>query len=186
MPLIIDVQESELFDPSTNTFINTKPETVALEHSLVSISKWESKWHKAYLGRQEKTEEEARDYIRCMLTSLPKNKSTFDFLMNDPKTVSLIMAYIEDPMSATIITSYEKKSSRDVATSELIYSWMVTLRIPFIPCETWHLNRLLKLIEVCAMKNSPPKKLSKTGMAKRNAARNALNAKRRALYNTSG
>ena len=183
MPLTLCIPEKEYFDPETNEFFSTKKTVVTLEHSLISISKWESKWHKAYLANNQKTEEEVRDYIRCMLITNVTDKYVLRALVSDRKLLDKILAYIQDPMTATVTNSKGQKTSREVITNELIYCWMVSLKIPFEPCEKWHLNRLMKLIEVCAIKNTPPKKMSKGDIMRRNSA---LNAKRRAMHHTSG
>lgn len=183
MPLTICIPAKEYFDPETNEFFETKKTVVTLEHSLISISKWEAKWHKAYLANNQKTEEEVLDYIRCMLITNVTDKYVLRALVSDRKLLDKILAYIQDPMTATIINNKGQKTSREVVTNELIYCWMVSLKIPFEPCEKWHLNRLMKLIEVCAIKNAPPKKMSKSDIMRRNSA---LNAKRRAMHHTSG
>lgn len=183
MPLTLTVPEKEYFDPQTNRFFTVKKTTVTLEHSLISISKWESKWHKAYFARNEKTAEEVVDYIRCMSINQVQDDNVFKVLTSDKGLVDQILKYIQDPMTATTVNNGNKKPSRDIITNELIYYWMVSLKIPFEPCQKWHINRLLKLIEVCSIKNTPPKKMSKGDIMRRNAA---LNAQRRAKYHTSG
>ena len=174
MPLRVTIPSREYFNPITNTFLSVKETTVSLEHSLISIARWESKWHKAYLSQNDKTEEEAKDYIRCMLINQHVDPIVF---------MAQTIEYIQDPMSATVINDKGRKVSREVVTNELIYCWMVSLKIPFEPCEKWHLNHLIKLIEVCAIKNAPPKKMSKGDIMRRNSA---LNAKRRAMHHTTG
>lgn len=183
MPLTVCVPAKEYFDPVTNEFFQTKKMTVTLEHSLISISKWEAKWHKAYLANNQKTEEEVIDYIRCMLITNVTDENVMRALVSDRNIINKILAYIQDPMTATVTNNKGQKASRETVTNELIYCWMVSLKIPFEPCEKWHLNRLMKLIEVCAIKNTPPKKMSKSDLMRRNSA---LNAKRRAMHHTSG
>lgn len=183
MPLTICIPAKEYFDPETNEFFETKKTIVTLEHSLISISKWEAKWHKAYLANNEKTEEEIVDYIRCMMITNITDPCIMRALTSNRKLVNEILAYIQDPMTATVTNNKGQKSSREIVTTELIYCWMTQLKIPFDPCEKWHLNRLMKLIEVCAIKNTPPKKMSKGDIMRRNSA---LNAKRRAMHHTSG
>ena len=152
-----------------------------MEHSLVSISKWESKWHKAFLSKKDKTEEEIFDYIKCMTLTQNVDPSVYDHLTVD--NVNQIKAYIEDPMTATVInTNSSDKSNKETVTSELIYYWMIALNIPS-EYQKWHINRLLKLIEVCNVKNSPPKKRSKSDIMRSNAA---LNAARRKQLGTRG
>lgn len=181
MPITVNVPGREFFDPETNEFVEVKPTVLTLEHSLLSITKWESKWHKPYLSKIEKTREETIDYIRCM--SLTPNIDPLVYKSLTDENVKLIISYIEDPMTATTFSKREKKASREVVTNELIYYWMTALNIPFDPCQKWHLSRLLTLIEVCSIKNSPPKKMSNKDVMKRNRA---LNAQRRAKHHSLG
>lgn len=180
MPLIITIPGREFYDEANNEFIYTKPVTLTLEHSLLSVSKWESKWHKPYLSRDKKTKEEFDDYIRCMCISQPPDMAIISAI---PRSVAnKIVAYIEDPMTATTFSD-KGRPSREIVTSELIYYWMTASNIPFEPCQKWHLNRLLTLIRVASIKNQPPKKMSKADIMRRNSA---LNAARRAQYGTRG
>lgn len=181
MPLTIDIPGKELFDQKTNRFIVTKPTTITLEHSLLSISKWESKWHKPYFSRETKSEEEALDYIRCMC--LTPNVDINVFRVIDSEGAKKITDYIQDPMTATTIHQRDKKSSREIITNELIYYWMADFGIPFDPCQKWHINRLFTLIQVASAKNQPSKKMSRRDMLNE---RNLLNAQRRAKYNSRG
>ena len=182
MPLTITVQERDLFDPKTNLFISVKPQKIVLEHSLLSISKWESKWHKAYLSQEPKTEEESIDYIRTMCI-YPKEVDDNVFLAFTPDDVKRISYYIADPMTATTFNHQDKRPSREIITNELVYFWMANFRIPFDPCERWHFNRLMTLIEVASTKNQPPKKMSMRDIMSQNTA---LNAQRRAKFKTKG
>lgn len=171
----------EGWDEEKQEFVEPQEKTLQLEHSLVSVSKWESKWHKAFLTNNSKTDEEMFDYIRCMTITQNVDPSLYNYLTAN--NVERIKAYIEDPMSATIISKgSEGKSNREIVTSELIYYWMISLNIP-MECQKWHLNRLLKLIEVCNIKNTPPKKRSKSDIMRSNAA---LNAARRKQLGTKG
>ena len=179
--LQLTIPATELWDEEKQEFIQTKEQTLQLEHSLVSLSKWESKWNKAFLGRQPKTVEETLDYIRCMTLTKNVDSEIYKSITND--NIQMINKYIELPMTAT--TFLEEKNhgrSSDTVTSELIYYWMISLNIPF-ECQKWHLNRLLTLIRVCNVKNTPPKKRSKRELMSRNAA---LNAARRKKFNTTG
>ena len=180
--LQITIPAAEAWDESRQEFVSVKEQTLQLEHSLVSLSKWESRWHKAFLSKNDKTEEELRDYIRCMTLTQNVNPNVYQFLTNE--NLSQIKEYIDDPMSATVINSTPSgnKSSREVVISELIYYWMIALNIP-PEYQKWHLNRLLKLIEVCNIKNTPPKKRSKSEIMRSNAA---LNAARRRQYGSRG
>ena len=179
--LRITIPSTELWDASAQCFINVKEQTLQLEHSLVSLSKWESKWNKAFLSKNEKTLEETLDYIKCMTLTQNVNPDVYRCLT--PKNVQEINAYISAPMTATVFSEDKSgKGNREVVTSELIYYWMITLNIPF-ECQKWHLNRLLTLVRVCNIKNSPPKKRSKRDIMSRNAA---LNAARRQQMNSRG
>ena len=178
--LTITIPARELFDDRTNEFVYTKDQTLQLEHSLVSISKWESKWHKPFLTKETKTEEEMRDYIRCM--TITQNVDPSVYLGLSRNNLVQIKQYIDDTMTATTFNDKNKKQSRQVITSELIYYWMVSLNIPF-ECQKWHLNRLLTLIHICDIKNTPAKKMSRRDVMSRNAS---LNAARRAKLGTRG
>lgn len=179
--LQITIPSTELWDEQKEEFVYTKEKTLQLEHSLVSISKWESKWNKSFLSSKEKTTEEIIDYIRCMTITQNVDPEVYTRLSN--RTIQQIYDYINAPMTATVFSDTGRKGgNRDVITSELIYYWMIALNIPF-ECQKWHLNRLLTLIRVCEIKNAPPKKMSKRETMRRNAA---LNAARRKKYNTKG
>lgn len=178
--LVINVPEQDLYDPVSNEFIFIKKQTLHLEHSLLSISKWESKWHKPYLSKEEKTVEEMIDYIRCMTISQNIDPNVYKCLTQE--NINDIVKYMEDPMTATTVNMHQKPS-REIVTSELIYYWMTALNIPFDPCQKWHLNRLLMLIQVCSIKSQPAKKMSRAEIMRRNTQ---LNAARRAKYGTSG
>lgn len=179
--LTINIQGRTLFDDATQSFISTKNTTIKLEHSLVSLSKWEAKWHKAFLSKEPKTTEEIIDYVRCMTITQNVDPNVYYALSDE--NMKEISDYIENPMSATWF--YDDKNgppSRETVTSELIYYWMVALTIPF-ECEKWHLNRLLTLIKICNIKNQPPKKMSKGEIISRNRA---LNEARKKKLNTKG
>lgn len=152
--LKIDVPGGEYFDESTNTFFTIFPKTLELEHSLISLDKWESKWKIPFLGKEEKTLEQCTDYVRCM--TLTKNVDPLVYRNLTEENFKAINQYIEDPMTATWFRNDGRPAGRDIITSEIIYYWMVTLNIPF-ECRQWHLNKLLTLIRVCNLKNSPPK-----------------------------
>lgn len=179
--LYITIPATECWDESKEEFITTKEQTLQLEHSLVSVSKWESKWNKAFLSKKEKTTEEIFDYIKCM--TLTQNVKPEVYASLTQANIEEIQQYISAPMTATTFhDDKSKKGSNETVTSELIYYWMVALNIPF-ECQKWHLNRLLTLVRVCNIKNQPPKKMSKNQVASRNAA---LNAARRKQLNTRG
>lgn len=177
--LQVTVPAKEMWDDKNCEFITLKEQTLQMEHSLVSLSKWESKWCKPFLGT-DKSIEELIDYIRFMTTTRSVDPNVY-FRLTD-KNLSDIREYIESPMTATVFSDRDSRPSREVITSELIYYWMITLGIPF-ECQKWHLNRLLTLIKVCNIKNSPPKKMSRSEMLKN---RTELNAARRKKLNSKG
>ena len=172
----------EGWDEEKQEFVTPKTVTLQLEHSLISLSKWESKWCKAFLSKGEKTYEQTLDYIKCM--TITKNVDDDVYLHLTRANVDTINKYIEAPMTATHFYSDDKKKggTKETVTSELIYYWMIALQIP-VEFEKWHLNRLLTLIQVCNIKNQPPKKRSQKDLMSRNTA---LNAARRKQLNTRG
>lgn len=173
--LTVTIPGREFFNEETCEFVNTNDTVLQLEHSLVSLSKWESKWHKPFLSKDPHTQEETLDYIRCMTINKNVDPIVYRSIPND---VALsINNYIDDSMTATWFNETEqKKFSREVITSEIIYYWMVSLQIPF-ECEKWHLNRLLTLIRVCNIKNAPAKSMSTKDIYKQNRALNAARKK---------
>ena len=179
--LRITIPAAELWDERTEQFVYTKQQTLQLEHSLVSLSKWESKWCKPFLSKTDKTVEETIDYIKCM--TLTQNVKPVVYNSLTKQNIDEINAYIQAPMTATTFNDIQKKGfNREQITSELVYYWMITLNIPF-ECQKWHLNRLITLIRVCSIKNGPKQKVSRREIASRNAA---LNAARRKKLNTTG
>lgn len=180
--LVITVPAVEMFNEETQEFFSTKEQTLQLEHSLVSLSKWESKWGKAFLTNEHKTEEETIDYIKCM--TITQNVNPITYLQLTRQNIEEINKYIDSPMTATTFYNApeQKGRGREIVTSELIYYWMIALNIP-MECQKWHLNRLLTLIRVCNIKNTPPKKMSKREIMNRNAA---LNASRRKQLGSKG
>lgn len=181
--LRITIPPGEMYDECKNEFYSLdKPVTITLEHSLVSLSKWESKWKKPFISKSEdRTIEETIDYIKCMTITQNVNEDAYKFLTNE--NINAVNSYISDTMTATKIYSDKKeRNSRKAITSELIYYWMISLNIPF-ECQKWHLNRLLMLIEVCNAENQPPKKRSNKEVMSEYAA---INAARRKKLNTKG
>lgn len=179
--LKITLPAKELYDESTQTFIQVKEQTLTLEHSLLSLSKWESKWHIPFMGKDVKTYEQEIDYIRCM--TITPNVDPNAYYALSEKLLKQIQDYIQDPMTATTIKDRgDARSSREIVTSEIIYYWMKSLEIPF-ECEKWHLNRLLTFIRVCNIKDAPQKKMSKKDTY---SQYRALNDARRKKYNTRG
>lgn len=178
--LRITVPDCEFLDEANMEFIYVKGRELQLEHSLVSISKWESKWHRPYFSKKPKTSAESRDYIRCM--TLTQNVDPNVYLALTSDTMRKVSAYIENRMTATTFSNMQKGSSREVITAEIIYYWMIYYGIPF-ECQKWHLNRLLTLINVCEEKNRKPKKIPASEAL---AQRRALNASRKKTWNTRG
>ena len=177
----ITISSSDFWDEKAEEFIPAKCQTLQLEHSLISISKWEQKWHKAFLGNQEKTPEEILSYIQCMTLTPHVDPDIYNYITRED--IKDIFDYVNDPMTATTINRRApKKQNNEILTSELIYYYMIQCGIPF-ECEKWHLNRLIMLIQVCGAKSEPPKKMSRNEIARRN---HALNASRRNRLNSKG
>lgn len=180
--LQLTIKETELFDEAANRRIRIKGATIKLEHSLVSLSKWESKWKIPFLATENKTSEMMTDYVRCMTITQNVDPNVYNGLT--AQDIKAVQDYIDDPMTATTFKKMDGgKKNRSVTTAEIIYYWMVSLQIPFDPCEKWHLNKLLTLIRVCDEKNSPKKKMSRREAMQQ---QKSLNAARRARYNTHG
>lgn len=172
----------EGWDEVKEEFVEPKVQILQLEHSLVSLSKWESKWCKSFFSKKEKTYEETIDYIRCMTITQNVKPEVYDCITAE--NVKEINDYILAPMTATYFSNEQQqgKINGETITSELIYYWMVASNIPF-ECQKWHLNRLLTLIRVCSIKSQPPKNMSQKQIMSRNAA---LNAARRKQLGTRG
>ena len=180
--LNITIPAIDGWDDDKQEFVDIKPSrTLSLEHSLISLSKWESKWCKPFISTKDKTQEEIIDYIKCMTLTQNVEDDVYNRLSFE--NIKQINEYINAPMTATrFFNDKNVKTSREQITSEIIYYWMITLNIPF-ECQKWHLNRLLTLIRVCNIKNQPPKKMSRREILSRNAA---LNAARRKQFNSKG
>lgn len=177
--LKITIPAAELFD-GVGSFINTKEQMLQLEHSLVSLSKWEAKWHKPYLSKKPMSLEETIDYIRCM--TLTQNVDPNVYRAITPAILKTVTEYIDAPMTATTFSNRKRGGGRKIVTSEVLYYWMISYGIPF-ECQKWHLNRLLTLINVCNAEGSPPQKLPRAEVA---AQYKALNDARRKQWNTRG
>ena len=176
----IIIPESEWFDESKMEFVYTKAQKLTLEHSLIAISKWESKFEKPFLS-SDKTTQEILEYIRCM--TLTQNVSPDVYLRLSEDNIKAIHAYIEAPMTATTFKKIEKRGGKqEIITAELIYYWMIAFNIP-VEFQKWHLNKLLTLIEVCARKSEPPKKMTRREIAAQHKAINEANRKR---FHTKG
>ena len=171
----------EGWDEKKQEFVDSETKTLQLEHSLVSLSKWESKWQKPFYSTKEMSEQETLDYIKCMTLTKNVDPDVYNHLTRE--NIKDVVDYIGNPMTATTFGTKDKGgSNKEVITSELIYYWMIASNIPF-ECQKWHLNRLITLIRVCSIKNTPPKKRSKRDIMSQNAA---LNAARRQQLNTKG
>lgn len=179
--LVIQVPMAEGFDTRNKRFVVTESFTLEMEHSLATLSKWESFFEKPFLGKEDKTLEETMWYVKAMTITPDVPPEVYARL--SPENFEAINTYINAKMTATTFNeATNQKQSREIITAELIYYWMVSLNI-WIECENWHLNRLLALIKVCNIKNSPPKKMSK---AEALAQRRALNNQRRAQTGSRG
>lgn len=179
--LIIKVPGIELFNEETQEFYVLEGVELELEHSLVSLSKWESLFEKPFLTNETKTDYEIIEYIKAMIVTPNIDPQIFDRLT--PNNFADINKYIESKMSATTFRdNINAKKNREIVTAELIYYWMITFNIPF-ECQHWHLNRLFTLIRIFSIKNSKPEKLSRRELIARNRQ---LNAQRRAELGTRG
>lgn len=179
--LTIVVVGHELYDQETNEFKTLGDLSLQLEHSLVSLSKWESKFEKPFLSGKAHSAEEILYYVECMILTKDYPENWFQRLTST--NMDAINAHIESKQSGTTFGQMpERKGRNEVITSELIYYWMVAFNIPF-ECETWHLNRLFALIRICNLKNSKPQKMGKSEQARQYRE---LNAKRRSQLGTSG
>lgn len=173
--LKITIPESEQWDEQKQEFVYTKECSISLEHSLISLHKWEAKWNKPFLGKDEKTDEELLDYIRCMTVSQSIDPNVYNALTKE--NLKDIFDYISAPMTATTFRSNaNNRNNKEILTAEIIYYWMVAFNIPF-ECQKWHLNQLLTLIRVCNIKNQSNNKMSQKEILKQNAELNALRKK---------
>lgn len=179
--LEITILEGEFYDPRTNKFVIIPSCKIMLEHSLISVAKWESKWHISYLSGPERTAAQELDYIRCMVIGNIPNDHIFKSL--SPDNILKIKDYVNDPMTATTFQKKTRgKAKKEVITAEKIYAHMFASGVP-LECQKWHLNRLLTLLRVCDLENGPREKMTKQQTALWNAEQNAA---RRAKYNTRG
>lgn len=178
--LEIVIPERELFNEITGEFLYSKETKLQLEHSLISLSKWESETNRPFLSDSEKNRESMDLYIKCMDLNRNTDPVIFDTLPSE--AYQKIMEYINLPMTATTINDMDKQFNREIITAEIIYYWMVKLGIPF-ECQKWHLNRLITLIRVCSIKDGPQKKMSNREVLARNKE---LNEARRKKMNSKG
>lgn len=179
--LDLTIPATELFNEATQEFVTTKEYRLRLEHSLVSLSKWESKWQTPFLTKTDKTREQTLDYIRCM--TITQNVDPVIYSYIGQAELDKISDYIDLPMTATTFAkTEEKRTSKEVITAEIIYYWMIAFNIPF-ECQTWHLGRLLTLVNVCSIKNQPKGKTNYKAALKR---QRELNQSRKSVLNTTG
>lgn len=177
----ITIPGTEFWDEATERFIVTAKTELLLEHSLVSLSKWESLTEKPFLGNETKSKTETLEYVKCMTISPVEKSEVYTGLTSD--NFKQITSYIDKKMTATVFSEIPGgKNSGEFITAEIIYYWMITLNIP-IECQYWHLNKLLALVRVLNLKNNPAKKMGKREMLQQ---RNLLNAQRKAQFNTQG
>lgn len=175
--LQITIPEKELWNEKIEEFVHFNGCTIQMEHSLLSISKWESKWHKSFLSNRDRTNDEMLDYFRCM--TVTQNVPAIAYHCLTQKNIANIIEYMKEPMTATTFSKQEgEKKNREIITAELIYYWMTVYNIPF-ECQKWHINKLMTLIKVCNVKSAPPKKMSQNEILKRNHALNKSRRKHR-------
>lgn len=176
------IPKMSMFDENTQRFIDRKDTELRLEHSLLAISKWESKYEKPFLNEEQRTPEEFLYYILCMDTTGRLTMEDVRSLTTDEQLE--IKRYIETQHTATTFSGKDPNAARghkETITSELVYYWMVAMQIPF-DAEKWNIDRLLTLIRICSIKNNP-KKMSKKDTMINNSA---LNAARRKAMGTRG
>lgn len=178
--LEIIIEAKEFYNQQQNKFVTTQPCTLTLEHSLISLAKWESKWHIPYLSDVEKTAEQELDYIRCMIIGNVPNEDILKALSVD--NVLTIKEYIDNPMTATTFSKKGGKTEKKAITAEVIYARMFTHNIP-MECQKWHLTRLFTLLRVCDLDNAPKQKMTKRETSAYYAEQNEA---RRAKYNSRG
>lgn len=181
--LVLEVPTEESYNEETREFVVSQFFKLELEHSLVSLSKWESFFKKPFLSSEEKTNEEMFWYIKAMTLTPNVPSEIFQRLFNSSECLDSVSKYVEEKMTATRFNEDPSAAKhRGAITSEIIYYWMISQNVPF-ECQFWHLDRLLTLLRVCSQKNAPQKKMSRSQLAQRNRL---LNAQRKAQLGTSG
>ena len=180
--LVLDIPGMEAWDEETEEFVTIKPTKLTLKHSLISISKWEAKWHIPFF-ETEKNYEQIISYIQCMTISPNLESDSIVYKQLTRQNIDEIKEYLEDPMTATRIKEDRKEGKAgQVITSELIYCWMIQFGIPH-EFEKWHISRLITLIRVCSEENKPKKKMTRNEIMAQNKA---INAARKAKLHTRG
>ena len=180
--LKISIPGVEFYDETKEEFVSSKPTELSMEHSLVSISKWEAKWHKSFLSKtSEKTRAELIDYLRCMTLTQNVDPAIYEYIASNRQVFEQIYNYMDDPSTSTTFLENPPGSGERIITSEIIYYWMIQFGIP-MECQKWHINRLLALIRVCSEKANP-KKMGMSDIYRQNAN---LNAMRRAAMKSKG
>lgn len=186
--LKIYIPPKEGWDDLKEEFISFDGQQLCLEHSLVSLSKWEAQWHKPFISKEQKTRNELISYVRCMTITQNVKDYAYNFLTNE--NIKTINDYLADSHTATWFSQDKstpagqaRRNSSEQITSELIYYWMIVNAIPFDPCEKWNLNRLMTLIRICTIKNAPGKKMKPGEILKNQSMMNKL---RRAKLGTRG
>lgn len=187
LEILIPEQHYEPFDEVREVFlppVDIKETKLQLEHSLISLKKWEQKFHKRFLDQSEKTLEENKEYIKCMTLNKPVDDRVYDFFTAEQ--MQMINNYIKDPMTATTIKESnivsQQRSTREGITAEIIYYWMIVLNIP-VEFQKWHLNQLLTLIKVVSLKSTKQKPMDKRTAA---MERDRINMERRARFHSKG
>ena len=181
--LKITVQMPEFYDETKEEFVWDEVE-LELEHSLLSLSKWESEFEKPFLVPDEKTDEEVMAYVRCMILTPDYPPGTLEQLSRDPENLQKIHDYWNAKMTGSSVPESKGPPPRTTEriSSELIYYWMTKYEIPW-EAQTWHLSRLFMLIKIFGVKDAPKDKKTTQQSA---ADRRAENARRRAAAGSKG
>lgn len=175
--LVIDVVTAESYDETTEKFVDSESVRLELEHSLVSLSKWEAIWEKPFLSNKQRTDEETISYIKAMVVGPEPSSAVFYKLLTDH--IDQIMEYVAAKNTGTILPEQKGDSGRrETITAEMIYYWMSKLNIS-MDCQHWHLNRLFAYLRLHALKESPKRKMTLE-------ERRALNRQRQKDWNTTG
>lgn len=171
--LPIEIESRTTWNPIKEEFGEIKGFSVKLEHCLLAISEWESITCKPFLDNKEKNNEELMLYIKCMALNDELTEEQTVAIISDEYAMTKIKKRIESPMTATVINRQSSKNNGgQFLTSELMYSWLVALHIPF-EVEKWPLQRMIKLVEVCNQNNQPAKQMSKNDILRQNRSLNA-------------